>query len=321
MRSPVSPPVVRLATSHADEFRDWIAARYTDHERRVRPRARGFAFLGVHGAIGGLTYIRTQYTAVAVDIDCPPNPFVCVADLSAGRALVRWDGGEGRAAGSDILLLPPYGTRMVFDCNDAGTVGVTLDGVLRVAEETAGLDRAHVRFTGLRPVSAAAGRQWRDTAQYVRRGVYTRGLDHPLLLAAAERLAAASMLATFPNTTMTLELRVPRDAATPAVVRRAMAYIDANAARPITLSDVAAAVGVVPRTLQYAFRRHRDTTPAAYLRRVRLARAHEELLAAQPGDGTTVVAVAARWGFARAHRFAAAYRQAYARPPGQTLRA
>ncbi|GAB1692311.1 hypothetical protein KRM28CT15_41140 [Krasilnikovia sp. M28-CT-15] len=37
-----------------------------------------------------------------------------------------------------------------------------------------------------------------------------------------------------------------------------------------------------------------DSTPTAHLRRARLARAHEQLLAAQPGDGTTVADVAAR---------------------------
>ena len=61
-------------------------------------------------------------------------------------------------------------------------------------------------------------------------------------------------------------------------------------------------------------------TPTAYLRRVRLARAHDDLLAAEPGDGTTVTAVAARWGYARPHRFAAAYRQVYGRAPGEVLR-
>jgi AraC-like DNA-binding protein len=44
------------------------------------------------------------------------------------------------------------------------------------------------------------------------------------------------------------------------------------------------------------------------------------LLAAQLGDGTTIAAVAARWGYARAGRFAAAYRKEYGETPSQTLR-
>ncbi|BFU41882.1 AraC family transcriptional regulator [Krasilnikovia sp. MM14-A1004] len=314
------PHIVRFATRHADEFRAWLAARYTDHERRVRPRARGCSFHAEYGALAGLQVVRTRYTAVSFDVDCPPISYISIAHLISGRGLVRWGGGEVRVGQRDTLLIPPYGSRGRFDCHDVGNVCVALDVLLRVAEETTGLDRAQVRFTALQPLSAEAQRHWLSTANYVQCGIYTRALSHPLVLSAAEQLVAASVLATFPNTTMTTELRTPRDPATPATVRRALTFIDANADRPITLSDIADAVGVVPRTLHYAFRRHRDITPMAYLRQVRLARAHEELHAAEPGDGTTVAAVAARWGYARPHRFAAAYHHTYGQPPGRTLR-
>ncbi|RZU50710.1 AraC-like DNA-binding protein [Krasilnikovia cinnamomea] len=314
------PHIARFATHHPDEFRDWIAARYTDYEQRVRPRARGSSFAGEYGALGGIQFVRTRYTAVTVDVDCPPLSHVSIGHWISGNALVRWAGGEVRAGARDTLLFPPYGLRGWFDCNQVASVSVTLDALLRVAEETTGLDRAQVRFTALPPVSAEAERQWLTTATYVQSGIYSRALDPPLLRTAAEQLVAASVLTTFPNTTMTTELRTPRDPATPATVRKALAFIDANADRPITLTDIADAAGVVPRTLHYAFRRHRDITPIGYLRQVRMARAHEELHGAEPGDGTTVAAVAARWGYARAHRFAAAYHRAYGQPPAKTLR-
>ena len=57
-----------------------------------------------------------------------------------------------------------------------------------------------------------------------------------------------------------------------------------------------------------------------YLRQVRLDRAHQDLLAADPTAGITVAAIARRWGFSRPDRFAAAYRTAYGRPPRHTLR-
>ncbi len=312
--------LARIFTRNADEHWAWISSRYNDHGRRVRPRARGFEFFAEFGALGQLTCNHTRYTAAAAEIDCPATPYVIATHLRSGRYLMRWEGGEVRLADRGVMLFPPYGYLHLHDCSDSGMVSVGLDTLLRVAEETTGLSGAQVRFTGLRPVSRAAERQWLTTAEYVQRGIYTEALDHPLLLAAAEQLVAASLLAAFPNTAMTTALRTPRDAATPAVVRRAMAFIDAHAGQPITLTDIALATGVVPRTLQYAFRRHRDTTPTAYLRRVRLTRAHEDLLAAQPGDGTTVAAVAARWGYARPHRFAAAYRQEYGQPPATALR-
>ncbi|MER7336623.1 helix-turn-helix transcriptional regulator [Streptomyces sp. NPDC000075] len=103
-------------------------------------------------------------------------------------------------------------------------------------------------------------------------------------------------------------------------LRRAVAFIEGNAAEEIGLADIAAAVPVTPRALQYAFARHAGTTPLEYLRRFRLARVHEELRAAVPGDGSGVSRIAARWGFTHAGRFAAAYRRAYGCPPSQSLR-
>ncbi|WP_067779286.1 helix-turn-helix transcriptional regulator [Nocardia amikacinitolerans] len=76
---------------------------------------------------------------------------------------------------------------------------------------------------------------------------------------------------------------------------------------------------VTIRAVQLAFRKHLDTTPMGYLRKVRLAGAHEQLLAASPDDGHTVTGVAAAWGFAHPGRFASSYRQAYGVAPQTTL--
>ena len=54
----------------------------------------------------------------------------------------------------------------------------------------------------------------------------------------------------------------------PPLLRRAVAFIHANVQSDIGLSDIAAAVGVTPRSVQYMFRRHLGTTPLEYLRSV-----------------------------------------------------
>ncbi|MEV6995503.1 helix-turn-helix transcriptional regulator [Streptomyces sp. NPDC093228] len=77
---------------------------------------------------------------------------------------------------------------------------------------------------------------------------------------------------------------------------------------PITVAQIAAAAHVTPRALQYAFRRHLDTTPLAHLRGVRLAEAHRDLVAADPAEASTVTGIAARWGFYHPGRFASLYR-------------
>jgi transcriptional regulator GlxA family with amidase domain len=103
-------------------------------------------------------------------------------------------------------------------------------------------------------------------------------------------------------------------------VRRAAAFIDAHAGRPVTATEIAAAAGVTARALQYAFRRHYDTTPTGYLRRVRLERAQRQLLTADPATGATVAEIAHRWGWANPANFAAAYQKQYGVSPSHTLR-
>ena len=56
-------------------------------------------------------------------------------------------------------------------------------------------------------------------------------------------------------------------------------------------------------------------TPTWYLRRVRLARAHQQLRAADPASGVTVAAVARQWGWASPSQFSAAYRRQFDLPP------
>jgi transcriptional regulator GlxA family with amidase domain len=89
---------------------------------------------------------------------------------------------------------------------------------------------------------------------------------------------------------------------------------------PWTAAELASAVSLSVRSLQEGFRRALDTTPMTYLRRVRLERVHEELVAASPGMlGVTEVAM--RWGFVHLGRFATSYREAYGELPSETARA
>ncbi|OIH97556.1 MULTISPECIES: helix-turn-helix domain-containing protein [unclassified Curtobacterium] len=55
-------------------------------------------------------------------------------------------------------------------------------------------------------------------------------------------------------------------------VRRALAYIEQHADDDVSLADVAAAAGVLPRRLQQLFRDERGETPMAHVRAVRAAR-------------------------------------------------
>lgn len=110
-------------------------------------------------------------------------------------------------------------------------------------------------------------------------------------------------------------------APTPAVVRRAVAFIHANAEHDISTYEIAASAGIGVRALQIAFSRHLEQTPSAYLRGVRIARAHRDLQASNPTGTATVTSIAKRWHFHHTGRFAVVYRQVYGHPPSGTLRA
>lgn len=106
----------------------------------------------------------------------------------------------------------------------------------------------------------------------------------------------------------------------PRAVHRAVDLIEGHPERPLSVSSLARQFGVSVRSLQEAFRRNLGVSPTAYLREIRLRRAHADLLAADPDEGLTVTDVAGRWGFAHLGRFSASYRERYGEPPSQTLR-
>lgn len=164
--------------------------------------------------------------------------------------------------------------------------------------------------------SAGNARRWRETTRFVD-DLLADGVS-PLLVGSAGRLLAATALTVFPNATAAGTEPTARHDGHPDTLRRAIAYIEANLDLDITPADIARAAHVTPRAVQLAFRRHLDTTPTAYLRRVRLDRARDELNHAIPGDGTTVTAVAARWGFTSSG-FTRHYRVSYGELPSTTL--
>jgi AraC-like DNA-binding protein len=142
-------------------------------------------------------------------------------------------------------------------------------------------------------------------------------LRHPLPLQAATLHLAASVAVTFPGLGGE-DARHRGGAVMPGAVRRAVEFVDANAQRPISPSEIAEAAGVGVRALQLAFRKHLDTTPHRYLRRVRLEHAHAELCASH-ADRTTVADVAAHWGFLHPGRFSQYHREAFGTWPKDTL--
>ncbi|MFG3259182.1 AraC family transcriptional regulator [Streptomyces sp. NPDC048172] len=136
----------------------------------------------------------------------------------------------------------------------------------------------------------------------------------------AERLGSAlltTMLHVAPH--QYAEALANPAAPAPRQVKRAVEAMEADPAHPFTATELARAAGVSVRSLQRAFQSQYGMTPLAFLRRLRLERARQDL--AQPqAPGTTVADIALRWGFLHPSRFAARYRERYGTLPSRELR-
>ncbi|WP_249998649.1 AraC family transcriptional regulator [Actinoplanes sp. M2I2] len=270
--------------------------------------------------LGDTGVLRLHYSG-RTQLRTTPSGDVYISHLTAGEITLASGKDEYRAGAGEVLLVLPDDSQDV-DWQVMGAFAVRLPRALleEAAQARTGLDGGDLRFTGSRPLSPELGRHWTQTINYLGAGVLADPAlaANPLIAGNAQHLLAATALAVFPTSLP----GAPRSAgtATSQVVRRAMAYIDDNADRAVTITEMAAAAGVQPRALQLAFRRHRDTTPTRYARTVRLERAHRDLRAADPTTGITIATIATRWGFTHLGRFSTDYRAAYGVSPSHTLR-
>jgi AraC-like DNA-binding protein len=146
----------------------------------------------------------------------------------------------------------------------------------------------------------------------------TAAAHHPQVARQLERTLVDALLLEQPHDHREQLLAGPPHAA-PSPVARARMLLEEQPERPWSVTGLAAEVHVSVRGLQAGFVREYGVPPMTYLRRVRLRRAHDQLVSAEPGT-TTVAAVAAGLGFGHLGRFAAAYRAQFGEPPHRTLR-
>lgn len=223
----------------------------------------------------------------------------------------------------DILhpVLYPDWVGSEFDGCHSKVVSITRSKVRDYARRLAGTDAFDLRFTDVRPRSAALAEHWYATRRHMMSAVELPSDDPGVRLIQGQLpgLIAGTLLAIFPNTlTDYLDRHDAWPLGATAAIRRAVAYIDEHAQDSITLADIVSASRLSVRGLQAGFRRYLDTTPMGYLQKVRLNSARLDLLAGDP-TRETVAAIAQRWGFTHLGRFARSYRAAFDELPSQSL--
>ena len=101
-------------------------------------------------------------------------------------------------------------------------------------------------------------------------------------------------------------------------VVKAEEYMRAHLDEPLTVSEIAAAIGVSPRSLQLAFRDVRSAAPREILALMRLQLVHEKLKSDRSAAG--VKDIDFECGVVNIGRFASSYRETYGEKPSATRR-
>ena len=179
---------------------------------------------------------------------------------------------------------------------------------------------SRVDFTPIMPITAAPTRSWINMLLLFKEQLFRPDslINQPLVgLPFVDSLVRGFLLAA--HHSHRYALTTGERLAAPRTFRKAVEIIEGEAHLPLTVSSIAARCGVSVRSLQQDFRRHMGASPMAYLREVRLRRAHQSLLESDPST-TSVASVAYHWGFTNLGRFAAAHTARYDEPPAATLR-
>ena len=305
---------------------DLLRKAYGDFTVEHTGSAERFAFSHEGVVAPGFTLARVRYsTSAGLDAHGSDTSLIIVRPRSGRIAAgARRDVVAGVAGVP--LLMPTDRAHWWFEMDDVTEDVLRLDraAVDRAAACAFGVGAGELSFSAPTVVPVPAARYWNGVLAHVERDVLSNAeaASSPLVLAGSTRLLATAALVTFPNSGQRLleERAVVDGHAEPAVLRRALDYIDEHAAEDIGVDDIAAAARIGVRGLQMLFRRHRGRTPLEELRRARMARAHADLRAGDPTRGDRVATIAMRWGFSNPGRFAGQYRRAYGGSPNETLR-
>lgn len=311
-----------LHTRDVDRAREVIGRSLAPHKLQVLSAA--FDARQHTAPIGSMALTYLRYGAeVKITTDQIDSFYLVHIPL---RGAVDTDNGAQRVRSTPLVASVaqpgmPYrmhwraGTEQLLAQFDAASVQRTLGQILGYAP------REPLRFKLGIDLSIPRMQSWLDMVDLIRRDT-ERGRPlaaSPLATAQLQDLLTTGLLTGAVHSHSRL---MDSNGVPPALPKRVQLAIDvmrARVAEPITVHDVAQTVGLATRSLQEGFQKHVGTTPTAYLARLRLEQAHGELERADPAS-TTVTAIATRWGFTNASRFADAHRRAYGETPAQTLK-
>jgi AraC-like DNA-binding protein len=307
-----------LRTRNLDEAIDAVTRVYCPHSVEVVGRPSGIdAFLKVTH-FTGQPLVELSYSAPVKIANNMSGLFLMMHCARGAASTIQEHRTAEWKTGQTMPFSANFDTKLCFDQAFAQkSVRVDVDRLEAQCARWLGHPLIEPLRFDLRPFSDELEQIWQRTLAY---GWSSEAGGLPLAgaaKAALDEYLLTLLLHHHPHN-YSGELAQTVTTPIPGVVRRAERFMIDNAGSPITVSDVADHLGISLRSLQAGFRHWRETTPTAFLRRVRLQLVRDELL--RSGQEANVTAVALRHGFSHLGRFSAQYRSIFGEDPSVTLR-
>lgn len=293
---------------HARSIRVDLPADRSGFEVRYNGLYMPTMWIGYMGYGSGLT---TRYSPVRGD---------CWIQLPLHGSYESSIGRERLPCNPRVGVITPAGEPHEIRCaSSAERLALAIDGAALMRQLAVLLDEppdARLRFTASISLERGFGRSLARIVRCVAHELETcDDLRNPVLAKRFADFVITGLLLSHPNNyTQALHGRQRRIA--PRDVRRALDFIHANLAQPITLADLVRESGVPGRTLLQHFRDAKGVSPMRYVRSARLDRVRADL---RGGTAEQVGDAAVRWQFAHAGRFSIDYRRRFGESPSRTL--
>ncbi|MFI0849162.1 AraC family transcriptional regulator [Mesorhizobium sp. IMUNJ 23232] len=317
-----------LVTSDLDEIQLEMTRAISHHVANPNAGVRKILASKAEADVGNIGLIHISYGAeISINADtCGPH--LLVQTPLSGTALIQ-NGNTSLSSdvGMGAIIRPDLPIKFEFSSDfDLMILRLSAQRLERhcaqlLTERGSGLDRPLSFALGF-SLAGDGGARWRRLLQYLREEAFAGEAsllsNSPLAMASFDQMLMSTLLTMQPHN-YTDALLNQRSSAAPFHVRRAMEFIQAHAAEPIGLVEIANAAGVSARTLHRSFQSFRGTTPLSWLKALRLQHAHDDLAAAEPAT-VSVTEVALKWGFGHLGHFSQDYRLRFGESPIDTLK-
>jgi AraC-like DNA-binding protein len=308
---------LRLRTADLDEAIDAVTRVYCRHSLHIHGSNRGASSELEVNRAGALRIVTLKYSA-PVHIDADFKRLMLMMSCTSGSAWARQGRSEASwRSGQTLPMSPDVSSQLAFDAGFAQRsvrIDLALLDELCASRLGRGLDDP-VRFL-LLPFSRELENAW-QSAMNLALAYEAAGVQLPPRASKAFDEFMLSLLLDLAPHNYSEEIKRPHPLAAPRTLREAERLMR-EADGVASVHEIAAALAVSVRSLQAGFREWKQETPVAFMRRLRLAAAREQL--SHPSAQTTVADVALSCGFLHLPRFAQYYRAAFDEHPSETLR-